>query len=413
MAEMLLDRPIKGECRMKNTNKMAFLIQSGILCTAIGVAPSCSSSDSSDEETPAAAETTTSTTTTTKSTPSTTSGQAVANATSVGDLKVSKALKINLPDALEGKKKSSLNLLEEAKLSQEACQMGETVEEVTDSLNQISSFFCHIEAEKEKIKFGKKYKIVFKGQEFGRIFVDDTNIAEGKIQLGFCGSDGQGTDKQLISIEGITEAGVKGAIIEMGSHKENGVTFTWDGSIVFDSTTAGMLDVESKQAFTEGENSFRRHVKLKLNDKGVSEAQVASNGVWGGNAFQDRGFSRINDKYGSALFISSGKHEGSTYNFSRRANFSSDGLIVKQSADSALAESGALFVKSTELPQFLPTTFAPDKATGWVASDCATVDEQIELDPDAPAHKACENEHFDEVSCWDTNVYSSGEEITP
>ena len=100
------------------------------------------------------------------------------------------------------------------------------------------------------------------------------------------------------------------------------------------------------------------------------------------------------------MFESTGNHDGTDFTFTRTAKFTEAGLGVTGDDNAALfAEGGDLYVASSDLPEYLSTSFAPAAPTGW---DCEDVDETIELDPDSAGHRACDGDRDDEQSpdCW-------------
>lgn len=375
----------------------------GLICLslAVGLAAGC---DKKEEEGAEEAEDTTGGVT---STGGGAKSDAVALADDVGDLGLSSAFTVTLPTALGGSEVAALNLVE-GKRSQEACMMGQTIKEVTERINSVGNFLCHIEAEKDKIKFGTKYAIMFEGQEFGRIFVDNSEASSGKLVLGFCGSggDGNGKNAELITISGLSEFGPQGSIINSGSYTSDSGESTYASEITFDRSVEGVMDLVGSQLHASSGNSFTRSVTLALKDSGLSVASLASKGSWGGNEFAERGVAKVDGTFGSAVFQSQGSHEGNTYSFARRAYFNVDGAVVESSA-----VSDEVRIESTEVPAFLAADFAPASASGWVGAGCDTVDEEIELDPNSTVHQACDGKHDDSyVECWSQETFEAGSE---
>ena len=333
---------------------------------------------------------------------------AVSSATSIDELKLSSAFKVSLPAALSGSGGAGLNLTD-SKKSQEACMMGQAIKEVTQRINSVGNFMCHIEIEKDRIKFGIKYAIVSNGMEFGRIFVDNSEAASGKLTLGFCGKgggdDGE-SNREMIVIDGLTAFGPKGSIINSGEYKQDGISSSYSTDITYDKSIEGALDLIGNQLHTAGDNSFRRAIKLALKDNGLNVASLATRGTWQGNEFLERGTAKMNTATGSALFQSSGEHEGQTFSFARRAFFNVEGQVVPKDDVSADVK-----VEVSELPAFLSDDFAPAKASEWVESGCATVDENVELNPESTEHQACDGDHDDShTECWSQDSFEAGSE---
>lgn len=332
---------------------------------------------------------------------------ALAAADDVGDLQLASAFTVALPAALDGGAGGSALALTAGKRSQEACMLGQAIKEVTQRLNSVGNMMCHIEVEKEKIKFGVKYAIMFQGQEFGRIFVDNSEASSGKLVMGFCGTgDGGegGKNAELITITGLTEFGPKGSVINAGEYTHDGEASSYASEISFDKSVEGVLDLVGSQLHQSGGNSFTRSVTLALKDSGLSVASLASSGTWGGSEFSERGVAKVDGAFGAALFQSQGSHEGNTYSFARRAYFNVDGEVVESSAVSA-----EVAIEASEVPKYLAADFAPASASGWVGSGCDTVDEEVELNPDSAAHQACDGARDDShVECWDQGSFESG-----
>lgn len=343
------------------------------------------------------------------SAPTSAEGQAVAEAESFEDLKLAGAFEIDLPDALEGG--SSGSSLVGSKRSQEACMLGETIKEVTQRVQSVGNFACHIEAESDKIKFGKKYKIVFAGQEFGRVYVDDSKIASGIITFGMCGS-GDGGDgdynRELITITGLTDSGPVGSIHNEGGFTYDGQASTYKSAMTFDMSEEGVMVLSAEQAHNQGENSFVRSVDVTLREAGLNVLSLASRGTWGGGGFSERGVAMLEGEYGSAILENSGTYQGNEYSFTRRAFFSEDGLVATE----ADVDADALVTAETTLPEFLAATFSPESASGWVGEGCPDFDEVVELDPESPAHAACDgNRDHSQADCWSQDDFESGESI--
>ncbi|MCX6116712.1 MAG: hypothetical protein NT027_04165 [Proteobacteria bacterium] len=322
-------------------------------------------------------------------------------------LGVSTALKVSLPAAYAGS--SSTSLLA-GKRSQEACLMGESIRSVKQSMDSIRSFFCHIEVEKDKLVFGTKTKITSKGQEFGRIWVDNSQAASGLIAVYMCQD---GALKEAIKLTGVKmgsdgkPTGMKGTVVHKGSDSSQ----SWASNVTFDKGfTAANLQVTAQEKYSQtGSNggSFAREVKMTLQDVSteVSTVSVSSKGSWGGSEFSQKGYGKGASDFGQALFTNAGK-DGSnqTFSWTKRSYFDKDGIVAAATASSLFGEAGSLYVKTTDLPEYLATTFAPDAPSGW---DCSGADTTVDLNPESDAHKACEVKQSSNPQCWGSEFEGS------
>ena len=328
--------------------------------------------------------------------PGSASSQSVASASDVSDLKLSTAFAFELPAALRGTSAASLNLLA-AKKSQEACQMGSTIREVTSQLEDIGNFFCHLEVEQDRLLFGKKYLITTNGVEFARLYVDNSAIAEGKISIGFCSKHGdEEANKQLITIDGLSATGPKGSVVNLGTSSNQGQAQSWSSSVAFDMSATGIIDLIAEQLHAQASNSFRRKVELVLKEGGISYAKLAAKGTWEGNSFLERGAAMFDGTYGSAIFQNQGSHQGQTFSFARRAYFNEPGEVVEASAVPA-----TVIPPVSDLPSFLAEDFQPTSPAGWVGGGCADYDEAVDLNPESAAHAVCDgDQNRNHIDCW-------------
>ncbi len=336
----------------------------------------------------------------------------VGSATNIADLKLAGALAINLPEAFGGTASGTSLRLLAGKKSQEACMMGDTIKQSVSSLSEVAGFFCHMEVEKDRMKFGTKYKIIAGGNEFARIFVDNSQAASGKLTIGFCQADtGEGSHRQLITLDTITDTGPKGTIISDGSGTYQGSSMTYARSTTFDMSVAGIVSLISKDKNTQGTSStFVREVSLDLKQSGQSSLKLAHKGNQTFNnspvEFFDRGIAYLSGDKGSALFQHKGDHGGTTYTFTNRAHFSKTGDVLTS------ADVGAdLQPATTAIPAYLPSDFSPDAPSGWVGSGCPDFAEEITIDPQAGGHAACNQDHSNNgMDCWDSNKYEQSSE---
>jgi hypothetical protein len=331
---------------------------------------------------------------------------AVAEAESVADLNLSGSLNITLPSALDSASGTSLRLVA-GKKSSEACMIGQTVRDVTENLASAAGFFCHLEVEADKIKFGTKYSIETNGEEFGRVWADNSNAAEGQITLYMCEAvNGVMKLKEKIDITGVTKNGAKGTMQQM--HHEG--AHTGKSSIVFDAnvTEEGTFTLTAEQAYEDSENdgSFKRAVTLNFVEDGVSELVFASNGTWNGNAFEEKAVGKFNGEVGTTLFSNSGTYAEQTFTWTHASFFDTDGYVVDPTMYDVFAEDGELYIAESELPDFLDADFSPDEPEGW---DCE-FDEVVELeDVESAEHEACNTHHSEFADCWNEAEFEQGE----
>ena len=380
--------------------KVKRLVSVWSMCMAVAMTLSCAAKDASKTED-------TTSTDPSAGTGGTSTSNKVASATSIADLKLAGALAITLPQAFGGGASGSALHLLSGKKSSEACRMGETIRQATRSLGEVGGFFCHLEVEKDRMKFGKKYRIMTSRGEFARIFVDNSQAASGKLAISFCQKDrGDGhTGKQLITIESLSESGPKGSILSTGAES----TQSYEGDVNFDMSVAGVVNVLANQRHQSGSNIFTNGIDLSLKNAGVSVMKLASKGTDSQKgASYDRGSALFDATNGSAVFQSKGSDQGGSYDFSRRAHFnkSGDALVA--------ADIGADLQPTTaSLPAYLPDDFRPAAPTGWAGDDCPDYEEDVTLDPMSASHAACDQGHDNEAGCWDPSKYEdSSENVT-
>ncbi len=352
------------------------------LSTVALAASSCSKKDSSDES-------------------AASSKADLATLSNPAQLGISTALTVEVPDAYNPSAASLA--LASGKKSQEACQMGDPIRSVVRSLSDIKSLFCHVEIEKEKIKFGVKTAINAGGQEFLRIWIDNSKVADGKITVYTCK---EGKLEQKIDITGVImgtdgkPTGMKGTVQDQGSEG----TQSWARSIVFDKGFTGKyLEISSDDKFSDSSNSgsFARSVQMKLQDVDteVSKVAMSSKGTWEGQTFSQKGLGLGSSGYGQAIFFNKGSYNGQDFEWTRRSSFDDNGYVVASTASTLLGEGGALYVNKADIPDYLADDFAPEAPTGW---DCASVDTTVELDPESTDHQACDagKDDGEGANCW-------------
>jgi len=338
------------------------------------------------------------------------SSNKVGSATSVADLKLAGALAITLPEAFGGAPSSSSLALLAGRKSQEACMMGMTISQETRSLGEVGGFFCHLEVEKDRMKFGKKYRLMTREGEFARIYVDNSQASTGKISIGFCSNhqEGDGASsrgRQLITIDSLTESGPKGSIISDGTGTHEGFAQTYGRSQAFDMSTAGVVSLVGKTMHSQAGNTFVREVGLNLNKTGLSTLKLANKGTSDQGEFFDRGIAHVSADKGSAVFQTKGSFQGQTFEFANRAHFNNAGQVLTS------AEVGAdLQPPVSAIPAYLPADFKPDPLTGWVGQDCPDFDEEITLDPESPGHQACNQGRDSEYDCCSQTDYERSNE---
>jgi hypothetical protein len=354
------------------------------LSAVIALTANCSKKDDDDATTPVEEE-----------------KAALASADSMDDLKISGSLAISLPESLTGDSGASLTAGE--KRSHEACEIGNTVKQVTNGLQAAAGFFCHLEVEKEKIKFGTKYRIMSGDEEFARIYVDNSKSANGEVTVYMCEKDSAGemTLKEKIALTGISDDGARGSLFSKGSQE----TQSWESEVSFDANIAkaGVLTIEAKHvhADTEFDGQNKSHVVLTLAEKGVSTVSLVSDGEWQGNAFEHRGYAAFNGKHGNAIFNSVGSHmegeETVEHSFTHRSWFNNEGYLVNPDDFDVFAPEGELYIAEDKLPEFLDESFDPEDPSGY---DCS-YDETVNLDPESSDHAACEKDrNHDRPECW-------------
>jgi hypothetical protein len=335
-----------------------------------------------------------------------TSTDKVAAADDVSDLQLTAAFALKLPAALSGEEAGASLLQAGAKKSQEACQIGQTVRESVRSIESIGNFFCHLEVEKDKIVFGKKFLINTNGVEFAKIFVDNSQAAAGKITIGFCSKHGSDeSNKELIVIDGLTDAGPKGASYNMGTSVYEDKEQSWQQETAFDMSSAGLMNLITSQLHTHDGNTFRRKVELAITEAGLTTAKLAARGSWQGNAFTERGAAMFNGSFGSAIYQNAGSHQGQEFSFSRRAYFSEAGDVL-----TAADLPSSVIPQVTDVPAFLADDFSPSMPEGWVQQGCPDYDDVVDLDPESAAHQACDNNQDDQRDCWDQEKFQQGSE---
>lgn len=338
-----------------------------------------------------------------------TNSNKVALASTIADLKMAGALAITLPEAFAGSARSQGLHLVEGKKSSEACMMGQTMSQATRSLGEVGGFFCHLEIEKDRLKFGKKYRIMTSMGEFARIYVDNSQAATGKLTIGFCQQDkGDGhSGKQLITIDSLSEFGPKGSVLNVGTDSGEGVQANFASATDFDVSAEGIVRVIASQRHEMPEQTFNNHVELELRKSGVSSLKLASRGADSarGGTFYERGAARFDGTKGSALFESKGTYESQPYEFSRRAHFNNAGDVLTSATVDA-----ALQPEASVMSEYLADDFKPAAPSGWVGEGCPDYEEDVTLDPSSAAHNACDQGHDGEYNCWDPNQYEASSE---
>ncbi len=74
----------------------------------------------------------------------------------IGELNLANVLRIKIPAALVNK---SASLTATGKKSYEACEIGRVLNDGLQGIMSMGNMFCHLEIEKDRIEFGKKYEI--------------------------------------------------------------------------------------------------------------------------------------------------------------------------------------------------------------------------------------------------------------
>jgi len=334
------------------------------------------------------------------------------DASNVEELKLSSALALTLPDNYSASDSSLA--LSETKKSKQACTIGSIANEALSQLSEVANMFCHFEVEKDNIVFGKKTHVEFSGSaaEAGAssfdIWIDNSDTAN--LVVYFCEDS---TLKQKIVITGSTTTGkAKGYMINKGSSVEDGTTYSWNDSIVFDNkyTTADLVTLASKSSRSESSGgSNKLAVNLNISSSGVSTISAARKGEWKGDTFEDRGTGKSLGEYAMALFYGSGAHGSEAYDYQKVAYFNDDMYKIQQSVSDEFQSGGSLNVGESDLPEFLADDFTPDtfSSSDW---DCSGSEVTVTLDPESAGHQACSSDNEDPSDCWNSNTYEDGDD---
>ena len=326
-----------------------------------------------------------------------------ATADSMSDLALSSALKLEIPDTMAAAAGASASLTLTGmnltgKKSSEACRTMENTNRVLEQLKEVGGMFCHLEVESAKMKFGTKYNVSMTGGgpqlngESMAIWVDNSNAAEMKVYM--CQG---GSLKQQITVSGFSGDGkAKGSL----NSKHSGDFGSGGVNLDFDFTQAGYKIVNAKMAHTstgEFSGTFRNASEISLADAGVSIVKMSSSGNRGTDTMSDQGAVMFNGTMGQALFTGNGSYNGSTYNWTQRSTFGSDGITVANSTATA-----DIKIDKSTLPAKLDASFAPTDPSGW---DCSGATETVTIDMTDAAtkagHDACETDHSKSFTqCW-------------
>jgi hypothetical protein len=329
---------------------------------------------------------------------------------SLADLKLSSALKVELPEGLEaagtGEEGAALNLLATpGAKSREACMVSQSVKEAARRIQNVAGTMCHLEVEKETILIGKKTLLkLASGQEFGRLWAEKRD--DGKLIVSMCMKNMEDpslpANREIIEVAERTDAGVKGSLFNGGAYLDpEGNKGVFKGKVLFDSSEKGIVKIDSRDLNIQGQNKFVRMVDLVLVESGLSKVRLASRGKFGSNEFSERAVALFKDDYGAVLLSSKGTTpEGDSFTFTRRGLFDKEGNIVAPSAYAGFA--GELKAQAKEVPAFLDADFAPDEgASAWVKSGCKETEASAVIDPESAAHNACESDQGGSPSqCW-------------
>jgi hypothetical protein len=336
---------------------------------------------------------------------------------SVSDLALSSALKIEIPDKMAtasgGTTSLALNSFSLAGTkSREACHTMEETGRILEQLTEISSMFCHFEAESGNLKFGTKYNITMAagggggggggGEGGAPPPAPLTAVDADKMQLWIDNRDAEylhvymcqkGKLAQHIKVSTASAAGkTKGsmtAAFDMGANK-GGV------NLDFDLTTPGTKLVKASMQFTMTgavSGSFSNFADISLLDTGVSTVKMSKSGTFMGNTHADRSMLLFNGTYGQVVFEAS--------DFSTVSTYGADGNTVADSLATA-----DITVPVADLPAALGTDFAPTAPDGW---DCVA-DTELKIDgATGAAHQACETDRSPKFSDCDGGGFARGE----
>ena len=159
---------------------------------------------------------------------------------------------------------------------------------------------------------------------------------------------------------------------------------------------------------------FRRILTIELAEDGVSQLQLSADGDMDGNKFTFRGIGKVDGEFGQAVFSSSMISESLTHDFTSRAYFNSDGVVVGSDASPSFDVGGHLHIAATEVPGALPQNYSPSELPldAW---DCVGEEDLIlnMAGEKGELHDSCneEEDYVDDDYCKSESHEPSSEQI--
>ena len=363
-------------------------------------------------------------------------------------LNLSGALQIQLPEALTD---TSTSLRLTAGKSLEACMMRESIKQSKMMLDGITSTLCYIESQSSQIEEGKPklFKLAGMGlrlQEPPPGFPGGSGPPSGGPGDGPptggdptgggappAGGPGMGGDQyigvMLQRTGDVTDVyiceGTDAAALKLGQHFKitGNKTITKDGKevgaskgemrlssdmmginfgavVTFDAfhTAADTYDSEFKVRL-EGEMTgmglsgmtmdMAQLMTLRVVDGGVSVVGLSDRGDMMGFSTQNASIGKFDAAHGNVV----GSFNQQSFDRDVKACVDKDSTLVS-CADAKFEEGGALHIATSEVPAFLPASFAPAKPAGF---DCATATwgTAVAIDPSGAGAAACQMEQGD------------------
>ena len=355
--------------------------------------------------------------------------RSVAEARTMGDLKLSEAIKIKVPAALSATA-TSLNL-QDNEASFEACRAGNLVADGLKYIDEASATMCALEVDSDVIKFGVKYEVKFPEMSEGseapqdetqlqdsnettQIWVDNSRQeSDGVLTVSIC------VNKKLETVYNIRAAdtngsGISGDMLIKGAFNEPDIgDVTYGIQADFSDTEAGTV-VNSKAKFTDPDGSYQELIGAFIAESGVSVIGASKSGTFGAESFSDVAAVKTNSEYGQTVFSyplldENGNAAGDIVS---KSYFNSEGLVVAADASADFGSGNALDITSSDVPKKLDESFTIGDfpAGSW---DCET-EQEVTLTLD-DAKEAAFNECFAELEnsipeICDPGEYSSSDE---
>jgi hypothetical protein len=352
----------------------------------------------------------------------------------IKDLNLSSALNITVPESVQAKGSGVevnetgqlaidsaylTSFLATRKKSQEACLIRSKVKETLDMMKGIAQELCYVEADSGSAGFGKKYYMDGEDEVGNPMTFEFWADNSKKDELTFYFCENQKLQAK-VKITGVAKDKLKGSFIAVGAQDVEGDMISYASTGEFDDKyTDEKRTVMSLQSsfwgVMEGEDFvYRDRVFLNLAESQISTVKYSSSGnmPYGGegtSSFEETGTAKVGPNIGGALLFNSGFgfEEVAASSYSYKAYFDNAGTILDKDASTQFSETGALFVKDSDLLKPIdeatyqnPTYESSDwDCTGAVLLE-SEVDEEklIKCDEMTPA--------FDEENCYDPALYS-------